>query len=228
MKITVITLFPDMVDSVLSESMIGRAREKNILEVELINFRDFAVDKHNHVDDTPYGGGSGMVLRVEPIVHAIESVEGHESARKILLSPQGKRHDQANAKRLAREDHMIFICGHYEGFDERIRAFIDEELSLGDFVMTGGEIAAMAAIDSIIRLLPGVLGSEESYKNDSFYEGKLDYPQYTRPRSFRDMDVPDVLLSGNHAKIKAWREEKAHEKTSRRRPDLLSKTDKND
>ncbi len=227
MKITVITIFPDMVKGVLAESMLGRAQDKGLIEVDMIDFREFAVDKHNHVDDTPYGGGSGMVLRVEPIVRAIESVEDYEHAKKILLTPQGKRHDQENAKRLANEDDLIFICGHYEGFDERIRAFIDEELSLGDFVMTGGEIAATAVIDSIVRLLPGVLGSEESYKNDSFYDGLLDYPQYTKPRMFRGMEVPEVLLSGNHAKIRAWREEKSHEKTRRLRPDLLAKTDKN-
>lgn len=227
MKITVITIFPDMVKGVLEESMLGRAQDKGLIEVGLIDFRDFAVDKHNHVDDTPYGGGSGMVLRVEPIVRAIESVRDHEKAKKILLTPQGKRHDQENAKRLANEDDLIFICGHYEGFDERIRAFIDEELSLGDFVMTGGEIAAMAVIDSVVRLLPGVLGSEESYKNDSFYDGLLDYPQYTKPRIFRGMEVPEVLLSGNHAKIRAWREKKSYEKTRRLRPDLLAKQDKN-
>ncbi len=219
MKITILTLFPEMVEPLLNSSILKRAQEKKLVKFEIVNFRDFSTNKHKTVDDTPYGGGSGMVLAVEPIFYALESLE--KPNHKILLSPQGATFDQSKAKELLKEDHLIFICGHYEGFDERVLEFVDEEISLGDFVMTGGEIASLAMIDAIVRLIPGVLGSQESFVNDSFYEGLLDYPQYTKPREFQGFKVPDVLLSGDHAKIDKWREEMAKKKTLERRPDLL-------
>jgi tRNA (guanine37-N1)-methyltransferase len=219
MKITILTLFPEMVEPLLNSSILKRAQEKKLVKFEIVNFRDFSTNKHKTVDDTPYGGGSGMVLAVEPIFYALESLE--KPNHKILLSPQGVTFDQSKAKELLKEDHLIFICGHYEGFDERVLEFVDEEISLGDFVMTGGEIASLAMIDAIVRLIPGVLGSQESFVNDSFYEGLLDYPQYTKPREFQGFKVPDVLLSGDHAKIDKWREEMAKKKTLERRPDLL-------
>jgi tRNA (guanine37-N1)-methyltransferase len=208
-----------MVEPLLNSSILKRAQEKKLVKFEIVNFRDFSTNKHKTVDDTPYGGGSGMVLAVEPIFYALESLE--KPNHKILLSPQGVTFDQSKAKELLKEDHLIFICGHYEGFDERVLEFVDEEISLGDFVMTGGEIASLAMIDAIVRLIPGVLGSQESFVNDSFYEGLLDYPQYTKPREFQGFKVPDVLLSGDHAKIDKWREEMAKKKTLERRPDLL-------
>jgi tRNA (guanine37-N1)-methyltransferase len=219
MKITILTLFPEMVEPLLNSSILKRAQEKKLVKFEIVNFRDFSTNKHKTVDDTPYGGGSGMVLAVEPIFYALESLE--KPNHKILLSPQGATFDQSKAKELLKEDHLIFICGHYEGFDERVLEFVDEEISLGDFVMTGGEIASLAMIDAVVRLIPGVLGSQESFENDSFYDGLLDYPQYTKPREFQGFKVPDVLLSGDHAKIDKWREEMAKKKTLERRPDLL-------
>jgi len=222
-KITVLTLFPDMFAPVLNESIIKRAQENSLIEFSFINFRDFSTNKHKTVDDTPYGGGAGMVLSVEPIYLALKSVEGNDKALKILLTPQGKTFTQTFAKDLVQEDHIILICGHYEGFDERVRELVDLELSIGDYVLTGGEIAALTIIDSISRLIPGVLGSAESYEHDSFYTDSLDYPQYTKPREFNGMKVPDVLLSGNHQEIAKWREEMKLKKTAERRPDLLKK-----
>ena len=219
MKITILTLFPEMVEPLINSSILKRAQEKKLVKFEVVNFRDFSTNKHKTVDDTPYGGGSGMVLSVEPIYYALESLE--KPNYKILLSPQGKTFDQTKAKELLMEKHLTFICGHYEGFDERVIDFVDEEISLGDFVMTGGEIAAMAMIDSIVRLIPGVIGSQESFEKDSFYDGLLDYPQYTKPREFKGLMVPDVLLSGDHAKIEQWRQEMSKKKTLERRPDLL-------
>ncbi|XFA98859.1 tRNA (guanosine(37)-N1)-methyltransferase TrmD [Candidatus Izemoplasma sp. B36] len=227
MKITVLSLFPEMFPTILNESIIKRAKENNLIEFEIINFRDFSTNKHHTVDDTPYGGGAGMVLSVEPIYNALLSIKGYESALKILLTPQGKTYKQAIAKELATNDHIILICGHYEGFDERVREYIDLELSIGDYVLTGGEIAALAIIDSVVRLLPGVLGSKESYEKDSFYEDSLDYPQYTKPREFNGLKVPEVLLSGNHKKIAEWREEMKIKRTKERRPDLHKKTNQN-
>lgn len=223
MKITVLTLFPLMIESVLSDSIIKRAKENNIIELNVINFRDSSRNKHKTVDDTPYGGGAGMLLQVEPIYHALQSIPHHEKALKILLTPQGKQYNQSVAKELILNDHIILICGHYEGFDERIRDFIDLELSIGDYVLTGGEIAALAVIDSVTRLLPGVLGQKASYEHDSFYEDSLDYPQYTKPREFMGKKVPEILLSGNHQKIAQWREEMKAKRTRERRPDLLKK-----
>ncbi|MBN2541185.1 MAG: tRNA (guanosine(37)-N1)-methyltransferase TrmD [Bacilli bacterium] len=224
MKITVLTLFPEMFPPVLDSSMLKRAQANDLIDFELVNFRDFSTNKHMTVDDSPYGGGAGMVLSVEPIYHALQSVEGSAEALKILLTPQGKTFDQTSAKQLVDQNHIILICGHYEGFDERVRSFVDLELSIGDFVMTGGEIAAMAIIDSVTRLIPGVLGSSESFEHDSFYEDSLDYPQYTKPREFMGQFVPDVLLSGNHEEIAKWREEMKKKRTQERRPDLLKKS----
>ena len=223
MKITVLTLFPEMFQPVLNESILKRAQEKGLIEIELINFRDFSTNKHKTVDDTPYGGGAGMVLSVEPLYYALTSIEGYQDALKVLLTPQGKTYHQQGTKEFVEHEHLILICGHYEGFDERIREFVDMELSIGDYVLTGGEIAAMVVIDSVSRLIPGVLGSRESYQHDSFYEDSLDYPQYTKPREFKGLKVPDVLLSGNHQEINKWREEMKQKRTQERRPDLEKK-----
>lgn len=218
MKVTILTLFPEMISPVINTSILKRAQENGLIDIETVNFRDFSTNKHKTVDDTPYGGGSGMVLSVEPIYLALESIS--QPAHKILLSPQGKTFNQQTAKQLVLKDHLLFICGHYEGFDERVREFVDEELSLGDFVMTGGEIAAMAMIDAVVRLIPGVLGSEDSFIHDSFYQQTLDYPQYTKPREFKGLKVPDILLSGNHGEIDKWRKEMQEKRTKERRPDL--------
>lgn len=208
-----------MIEPIINASILKRAKENSLVEFEIVNFRDFSTNKHQTVDDTPFGGGSGMVLSVEPIYYALDSltVPNH----KILLSPQGKTFNQKKAKELLNYKHLVFICGHYEGFDERVREFVDEEISLGDFVMTGGEIAAMAMIDAIARMIPGVLGSSESFEKDSFFDDYLDYPQYTKPREFKGLKVPDVLLSGNHQKIEEWRKKQQEERTKERRPDLL-------
>ncbi len=228
MKITILSLFPEMFNGFLSESIIKRAIQANIVEIKIINFREFAINKHKQVDDTSYGGGFGMVLSVEPIYRALSSIEGYENATKILLTPQGKPYVQDNAKALATKDHLIMICGHYEGFDERVRSFIDLEISLGDYVLTGGEIPAMAVSDSVIRLLPGALGKEESFQQDSFYQNMLEYPQYTKPYEFMGMKVPDVLISGNHQEIEKWRKEESLKRTQTRRPDLLKLPNKKD
>jgi len=218
-KIVILTLFPEMIQPIVNSSILKRAQENLLVDFEIINFRDFSTNKHKTVDDTPYGGGSGMVLSVEPIYFALESIKN--KSHKILLSPQGQTFNQNKAKELLNKDQLVFICGHYEGFDERVSEFVDEELSLGDFVMTGGEIAAMAMIDTIVRMIPGVLGSAESFEKDSFYEGFLDYPQYTKPREFKGLKVPEVLLNGDHAKIEKWRKEMQFKRTEERRPDLL-------
>jgi tRNA (guanine37-N1)-methyltransferase len=223
LKITVLTLFPDMFPPIFNESIIKRALANQLVEFEIINFRNFSTNKHKTVDDTPYGGGAGMLLSVEPIYYALHSIEGHEDALKILLTPQGKTYHQTTAKELALKNHIILICGHYEGFDERVREFVDVEISIGDYVLTGGEIAALTIIDSVVRLIPGGIGSKESYENDSFYDDSLDYPQYTKPREFKGLKVPDVLLSGNHQEIAKWRAEMKTKKTLERRPDLYKK-----
>lgn len=223
MKITILTLFPEMISPILEASIIKRARANQLIDIDIINFRDFSTNKHKTVDDTPYGGGPGMVLAVEPIYRALTSIEGHQEALKVLLTPQGQRYDQTRCKSFLQFQHIILICGHYEGFDERVRHYIDIEISIGDYVLTGGEIAALAIVDSVIRLIPGVLGSEESYIHDSFYEDMLDYPQYTKPREFNGFQVPDVLLSGNHQEIAKWRAEMKRKRTEERRPDLLTK-----
>ncbi len=219
MKIDILTLFPKMFEGFLNESIIKRAIEKKIVKINLINFREFSSLNNNQVDDTPYGGGAGMVLMIEPIVKAIESLKTKDS-HIILLSPQGKVYNEKKAIKLSNYKHIILICGHYEGFDERIYEFIDEEVSIGDYVLTGGEIPAMVITDSVIRLLDGVI-NKESIENESFSSSLLDYPTYTKPREFRGLKVPDILLSGDHKKIKEWREQKQKENTFKKRKDLL-------
>ncbi|MNI06727.1 tRNA (guanine-N(1)-)-methyltransferase [compost metagenome] len=261
MRIDVLTLFPEMCEGVFSTSILGKAREKGIVSLNAVNFRDYSGNKHNSVDDTPYGGGGGMVLKPDPIFAAVEHVlaasgnlelsgwEGEqvseadnvhlphgngESAvvnggsttraqpRIILMCPQGRTYNQQIAEELAREEHLIFICGHYEGYDERIREhLVTDELSIGDYVLTGGELPALTVIDSIVRLQPGALGNETSAVTDSFSTGLLEYPHYTRPAEFRGWKVPDILLSGHHANIEVWRREQALQRTLERRPDLL-------
>jgi len=224
MRIDIITLFPSMFRGPFDESIIKRARKKGILEINLHNLRDFTDDRHRTVDDLPYGGGAGMVMKPEPLFRAVEKVkeEKRSSWKVILLSPQGQPFAQEKAKELAQEEGLIFICGHYEGVDERVREhLIDEELSLGDFVLTGGELAAMVIVDAIARMLPEVLGCKDSIREDSFYQTLLDYPHYTRPAEFRGWKVPGVLISGNHQKIREWRKKKKLENTFKKRPDLL-------
>lgn len=200
MRIDILTLFPNMFTGFLHESIIKRAIEKKIVEINIVNFREFSHLNNNQVDDTPYGGGSGMVLMVEPLVEAIESLK-REDSKVILMCPQGKTYTEKKAIELREEKHLILICGHYEGFDERIREFVEEEISIGDYILTGGEIPAMAICDSVIRLLDGVI-KKESYEEESFTNNLLDYPTYTKPREFRGLKVPDILLSGNHEEIK--------------------------
>jgi tRNA (guanine37-N1)-methyltransferase len=227
MKIDVLTLFPAMFDGVFSSSILGKAKDKGLVELNTINFRDFTKDKHNSVDDYPYGGGGGMVLKPEPLFEAVESLTGENQQtrakpRVILMCPQGETFTQKKAEELAQESHLIFVCGHYEGYDERIREFlVTDELSIGDYVLTGGELPAMVVIDSVARLLPGVLGNETSAVTDSFSTGLLEYPQYTRPVCFRDMNVPDILLSGHHLNIDTWRRQQSFLRTLERRPDML-------
>ena len=219
MRIDILTLFPHMFDSILSESIIKRAIEKEKVKINIINFRDFSKLNNSQVDDTPYGGGAGMVLMCEPIIDAIESVKTSDSIV-ILLTPQGYTYNQKMAYDFKTKKHLILICGHYEGFDERIRSFVDMEVSIGDYVLTGGEIPAMTIIDSVVRLLDGVI-NEESYISDSFTNNLLDYPTYTHPANFRGMKVPDILLSGDHKKIELYRKEEALKRTKEKRPDLI-------
>lgn len=224
MKIDVLTLFPEMFSGVFNDSILKRAQERGAVELNTVNFRDFSLNKHKKVDDYPYGGGAGMLLAPQPIFDAVESVcQGSEiKPRIILMCPQGEPFSQAKAEELAKEEHLIFICGHYEGFDERIREnLVTDELSLGDYVLTGGELASMVMTDAIVRLLPDVLGKQESHENDSFSMGLLEFPQYTRPVEFRGMTVPPVLTSGNHKEIEKWRHEQSLYRTFKRRPDLL-------
>ncbi len=219
-----LTLFPELVENVVNSSITGRAIKNNLIELNCINIRDFAQNKHNSVDDEPYGGGGGMIMQAEPIYLAYQSItEGLTYNPKVIyMSPQGKVFNQELAINLAKEKHLVFLCGHYEGVDERIiEEIVDMELSIGDYVLTGGEIPAMAVIDSVSRLIPGVLSSEDSYKNESHYSGLLEYPQYTRPLDFLGRKVPDVLLSGHHANISKWRREKSLERTLKKRPDML-------
>ncbi len=224
MKFDILTLFPNMFSSPLRESILGKAVEKELIQIQTINIRDFTVDKHQVVDDAPYGGGQGMVMKVEPIARAIESVKSqYPSAWTIYLTPQGKPFDQDSVRRLSTQPHLVLLCGRYEGVDERAREFIDEEISIGDYVLTGGELAAMVLIDAVSRFIPGVLGSDRSADEDSFFNSLLEYPQYTRPVDFRGRRVPEVLLSGNHSAISLWRRREAIKRTSLRRPDLLAK-----
>lgn len=225
MKVDILTLFPNMFSSPLQESILGKAIQKGLIEIRIINIRDFALDKHQVVDDTPYGGGQGMVMKVEPIARAIEWARSENpSAWTIYLTPQGRPFDQEKARELSSRSHLILLCGRYEGVDERAREmFIDEEISIGDYVLTGGELPAMVMIDAVSRLLPGVLGSDQSAEEDSFANALLEYPQYTRPFDYMGRCVPRVLLSGNHAAISQWRREEALKRTWVRRPDLLEK-----
>lgn len=225
MRCDVLTLFPKVVEAVLSESILKKAIDKGLLKVKICNIRDFTDDKHHVVDDYPYGGGGGMVLKPEPIFRAMETLkEDGEERRIILLSPQGKSFEQSIAERLSKEKkRLTFICGHYEEIDERVRTIVDEEVSIGDYVLTGGELAAMVVIDASVRLVPGVLGDERSSLEDSFSGGILDFPHYTRPSEFGGMRVPEVLLSGNHEEIRLWRRKEALRRTMKRRPDLLEK-----
>jgi tRNA (guanine37-N1)-methyltransferase len=225
MRFDVLTLFPNMFSSPFNESILGKATQKGLIEIRLINIRDFALDKHQVVDDTPYGGGQGMVMKVEPIARAIERAKSDDpSAWTVYLTPQGRPLDQEKARDLSLRSHLIFLCGRYEGVDERVREmFIDEEVSIGDYVLTGGELAAMVLIDAVSRLLPGVLGSDQSAEEDSFTDALLEYPHYTRPYEYRGRCVPEVLVSGNHAAISQWRRNEALRRTSLRRPDLLAK-----
>ncbi|WP_213650790.1 tRNA (guanosine(37)-N1)-methyltransferase TrmD [Paenibacillus sp. J23TS9] len=226
MKVDVLTLFPEMLDGVFRSSILGKAQEKDIVSLNAVNFRDYSGNKHGTVDDTPYGGGGGMVLKPDPIFSAVEDLLSQTSAppRIILMCPQGETFTQQKAEELSAEEHLIFICGHYEGYDERIREhLVTDELSIGDYVLTGGELPAMVVIDSVVRLLPGVLGNETSAVTDSFSTGLLEYPHYTRPAEFRGWKVPDILLSGHHANIEIWRHEQALKRTLQRRPDLLDK-----
>ncbi|WP_400163417.1 tRNA (guanosine(37)-N1)-methyltransferase TrmD [Brevibacillus sp. TJ4] len=224
MRINILTLFPEMFDGVLSSSILGKASEKGLVQFEVNNFRDFSESKHGTVDDTPYGGGGGMVLKPEPLFRAVEAIAGEQKPRVILMCPQGVTYNQKLAEELAQEEHLIFICGHYEGYDERIREhLVTDEISIGDYVLTGGELAAMVVIDSVVRLQPGALGNQTSAVEDSFSTGLLEYPHYTRPAEFRGWKVPDILLSGHHANITTWRLKESLRRTVERRPDLLEK-----
>lgn len=222
MKIDILTLFPEMF-APLEHSIVGKAKEKGLLDITYHNFRDYA-EKARHVDDEPYGGGQGMLLRAQPIFDTIETIDAKQP-RVILLDPAGRRFDQDLAEELAQEEELIFICGHYEGYDERIKTLVTDEVSLGDFVLTGGELAAMTMVDATVRLIPEVIGKEASHQDDSFSSGLLEYPQYTRPYDFRGMVVPDVLMSGHHENIRKWRLEESLRKTYERRPDLLETYD---
>lgn len=224
MRIDCLTLFPQMMQAVLEESIIGRAARGGILDIRCTNIRDFAQNKHNRVDDAPYGGGMGMVMQAEPIYRAYQSVleTAEVRPRVIYMSPQGRVLTQKIAEELAKEPHLVFLCGHYEGVDERVlEEIVDEELSIGDYVLTGGEIPALAVIDAVARMIPGVLPSEEAYSEESLYNGLLEYPQYTRPPVFLGREVPEILLSGHHENINRWRREESIRRTCRKRPELL-------
>ncbi len=219
MKIDILTLFPNFFSGFLNESIIKRAKDKNLVEINVINFRDYTPLNNGQVDDTPYGGGAGMVLRCEPIFECLDKIKTPDSYV-ILLSPSGKTFKQAMAATLSQKKHIIIICGHYEGFDERIKTLVDLELSLGDFILTGGEVPAMAVIDAVVRIIPGVINAE-SLTSESFNDNLLDYPNYTKPSIYRNLKVPDVLLSGDHAKIQAYREAERIRITQENRPDLM-------
>ncbi|OEF98572.1 tRNA (guanosine(37)-N1)-methyltransferase TrmD [Desulfuribacillus alkaliarsenatis] len=226
MKIDVLTIFPEMFTGVLESSILKRASEKALVEFNTIDFREYATDKHKVVDDYPYGGGGGMVLKPEPIFNAIESLKTAEKTRILLMCPQGTPYSQGKAEELSQEEHLVFICGHYEGYDERIRQqLVTDEISVGDYILTGGEIPAMVVIDSVVRLIPGVLGNQTSAVQDSFSTGLLEHPHYTRPSEFRNMKVPDVLIGGNHKLIEQWRRQQSLLRTAKRRPELLEEVE---
>lgn len=222
MKINIITLFPEMF-SIFNHSIIGKAKEKGIVDIECLNIRDYTTNKHNKVDDYPYGGGAGMVMSPQPVIDTIRECKKNNKGKVVFLGPRGKTFNHDLAKELAKEDELIFVCGHYEGIDERAYNYIDMEVSLGDFILTGGEMAAIPVIDSILRLNPGVLGKEESFMDESFSDGLLEYPQYTRPEEFEGLKVPEVLLSGHHENIRKWRRKESLLITKERRPDLFEK-----
>ena len=227
MKITILTIFPEMFESVLNSSILGRAREQGLIEVACVDIRPFSDRKHKNTDDYPFGGGAGMVMLAQPIMDAMKHVTGENfSGRRIYMGPRGTTLTTMKARELAKEEHLVLLCGHYEGVDQRaLDACIDEEISIGDYILTGGELAAMVLTDAVSRFIPGVLGSGESAEEESFSDGLLEYPQYTRPRELNGMEVPEVLLSGDHAKIKAWRRQESLRATKRFRPDLLEKAE---
>lgn len=228
-RFDIITLFPRMFDSPLQESILYKARQAGLISVGLHDLREYTFDRHRTADDTPYGGGAGMVLKVEPLVAAIEAIRSaNGTTRTVLTSPQGEKFTQAAACRLSRVDQIVIVCGRYEGFDERVLDYVDEEISLGDYVVTGGELAAMVIVDAVSRQVPGVVGDEDSVTGDSLANGLLKYPQYTRPPEFRGAGVPEVLLSGDHKKIEQWRRAAALSRTAARRPDLLNSADLSD
>jgi len=230
MRIDMVTIFPEMFAGPFGDSITKRAVDNGILDIHFTNFRDYTEDKHHHVDDTPFGGGAGMVIKPEPMYKAVRDVlakteEFAANRRVLIMDPSGPTFTQAKAKELAGYDQLVFICGHYEGFDARIYKLADEAISIGDFILTGGELPAMVITDAVSRMLPGVLGAPDSAPTDSFYDGLLEFPQYTRPREFEGMAVPEVLLSGNHAKIRQWRREQSLLVTKKYRPDLLEKAE---
>lgn len=229
MNIDILTLFPTMFEGPLNESILKRAQENNLITIKATNIRDYAFNKHKTVDDYPFGGGAGMVMKPEPIFEAFDDIlSKHPRTKKrvLLMAPQGKVLNQALAKELSIEEHIIIICGHYEGIDDRVRqALVTDEISIGDYVLTGGELPAMVVIDTLARMIPGVLGKEISAEDESFYHGLLEYPQYTRPREYRGLAVPDILLSGDHKKIELWRRKKSLELTLTKRPDLIKETE---
>ncbi len=227
MKIKILTIFPEMFESVMNASILGRAREQGLIEVECIDIRPFSDRKHKNTDDYPFGGGAGMVMLAQPIMDAMKHAMGDEfHGKRIYMGPRGTTLTTAKARQLAQEEELILLCGHYEGVDQRaLDACIDEEISIGDYILTGGELAAMVLTDCVARFIPGVLGSSESPEEESFSDGLLEYPQYTRPREIEGMEVPEVLLSGDHAKIRAWRRMESLKATKRFRPDLLEKAE---
>lgn len=228
MKIDILTLFPEMFESVMNASIMGRARENGLLAVETHDIRAYTENKHNKADDYPFGGGAGLVMMAQPIFDCMDDVLSDSvPAKRILLSPRGRPLTTALARELAKEKRLVLLCGHYEGVDERVSAILDDEVSIGDYVLTGGELPAMVLVDCVSRFIPGVLGSSDSAEDESFSDGLLEYPQYTRPADFRGMQVPEVLLSGHHAKIVAWRRARALEKTRQMRPELLGNHGRN-
>lgn len=225
-RFDILTLFPNMFKGLIEDSIIKRAIENKLIEVNLIDFREFSTNKHHTVDDYSYGGGAGMLISVEPVHLAMKTIPNLEHAKKLLMSPSGKTFNQAKAIELSKEEHIVMVCGHYEGIDARILNFIDEEVSIGDYVLMGGEVPAMTILEAVSRLVPGVI-SEDSPVNESFSDSLLEHPQYTRPQTYEGITVPDILLSGHHANIKNWQREKALEKTLKVRPDLLKKANLN-
>ena len=223
MRIDILTLFPKMFEGFLNESIMARAITNNLVTVNLIDFREFSTNKHKKVDDTPFGGGAGMVLQVQPVYDALLSIPNYKKALKILVSPQGEPFKQQKAYDLSAESHIIIMCGHYEGYDERIRDYFDQEISIGDYVLTGGELAAMVLVDSVTRVIPSVIGKDESHLNDSFSNDLLEHPHYTRPRDFMGKVVPEVLVNGNHELIRLWRQKESIKRTKERRNDLYKK-----